>query len=121
MKHIFYIAPYVACGAGRYIDKQSGRGLYLRYPITSCINFAFYKRSICTEISPQLQGQCSCFIILKHMKLSISLLHLKASSLKLRITSIAKTLEVNNISWKQILCIIKLALFDSPIRIIICN
>ena len=45
MRQIFYIALYVACGAGRYIDQQSVRGLYLRlrYPVILCINFAFYK------------------------------------------------------------------------------
>ena len=56
MRQIFYIALYVACGAGRYINQQLGRGLYLRYPVILCINFAFYKRLICTEISPQLKG-----------------------------------------------------------------
>ena len=38
------------------IDQQSGRELYLKYPVISCKNFAFHKRSICTEISPQLKG-----------------------------------------------------------------
>ena len=51
MRQIFYIALFVACRAGRYIDQQSGRGLYLRYPVILCINFAFYKRSICREMS----------------------------------------------------------------------
>ena len=27
-----------------------------QYPVILCINFAFYKRSICTEISPHLKG-----------------------------------------------------------------
>ena len=45
MRQIFYIAFYVACGAGRYIDQQSGRGLYLRHPVILCINFAFYNSS----------------------------------------------------------------------------
>ena len=31
-------------------------GLYLRYPVILYINFAIYKRSICTEFSPQLKG-----------------------------------------------------------------
>ena len=44
------------CGADRYIDQQLGWGLYLIYPVILCINFAFYKTSICTEISPQLKG-----------------------------------------------------------------
>ena len=42
-------------------------------------------------------------------------------SLKLWTISIAKTSEVNNILWKEILSTIKLAFSDSPIRIIICN
>ena len=56
MRQIFYIALYIACGAGRYIDQQSGRGPYLRYPVILCINFASHKRSIFTEISVQLKG-----------------------------------------------------------------
>ena len=56
MRQIFYIVLYIACGAGRYIDQQLGRELYLRYPVILCLNFAFYKRSISTEISPQLKG-----------------------------------------------------------------
>ena len=36
--------------------QQSGRGHYLRYPVILCINFAFHKRSICTEIPTHLKG-----------------------------------------------------------------
>ena len=57
-KEKFYIALYIAYGAGRYIDQQSGRGLYLRYPVILCINFAFYKRSICTETEWVLSARC---------------------------------------------------------------
>ena len=57
MSQIFYIAIYVACGDDRNIDQQSGQGLYLGYPVILCINFAFYKRSICAEISLQLEGK----------------------------------------------------------------
>ena len=41
MRQIFYIALYVACGAGRYIDQKLGLGLCLRYPVILCRNFAF--------------------------------------------------------------------------------
>ena len=53
-EHFFYIALNVDYAAGRYIDQLS-RGLYLRYAVILCINFAFSKRSICTEIFLQLK------------------------------------------------------------------
>ena len=58
---------------------------------------------------------------LKNIKLSIYSLHYEAKSLKLRTISIAKTSEINNILWEEILSTIKLAFSDSAIKIIICN
>ena len=57
----------------------------------------------------------------KDITLAIYSLHSMVTELNIKSISIAKSPHINNVLWKEILATLKIAFFDSTIKIIICN